>query len=265
MLTKDDIFQFEHWFSAMTVVKKKLGRLIDRRGRVSRFVVNYSDLVAGTSVKIGSTEWDTIPAGATIRRVYYRNVVAMAGDGNSASTHRGWSQHVQRCACGDRVQQRRSYGYDGHEGCDSGRYGRDSPCSGRRLPPGCHADDRWHGHEADRWSDLRLRCLGSDSGGFRLSAGGLRPPLPFFFEERMIGGNKSALILAGKNEYKKQHYEYLSDGTQRLLKLYETQLDTADGKPCIVTQFAYVGSTTQLAGTIEYEGSWQSAWDIIPA
>jgi hypothetical protein len=86
MLTKDDIFQFEHWFSAMTVVKKKLGRLIDRRGRVSRFVVNYSDLVAGTSVKIGSTEWDTIPAGATIRRVYYRNVVAMAGDGNSAST-----------------------------------------------------------------------------------------------------------------------------------------------------------------------------------
>lgn len=81
----------------------------------------------------------------------------------------------------------------------------------------------------------------------------------------MIGGNKSALILAGKNEYKKQHYEYLSDGTQRLLKLYETQLDTADGKPCIVTQFAYVGSTAQLAGTIEYEGSWQSAWDIIPA
>lgn len=86
MMTKDDIFSFEHLFSAFTASKKKLGRLLDRRTRVTRLIVNYSDLVAGSAVKIGQTPYDVIPAGAVIRRVYYRNVVALAGDGNGAST-----------------------------------------------------------------------------------------------------------------------------------------------------------------------------------
>lgn len=77
-----------------------------------------------------------------------------------------------------------------------------------------------------------------------------------------IGQNKTALILSGKNEYKKQYYEYMTDLSGRLLRLWEAPVDQVNGAPCIVTKFAYVGSTTQLSGSVEFEGAWNSAWDI---
>lgn len=75
-----------------------------------------------------------------------------------------------------------------------------------------------------------------------------------------VGQNKSALILAGKNEYKKQKYAY--DGQGRLQYLYEAPIDTKNGSPCMVTKFVYVGATTTMDSSAEFETTWNSAWDM---
>lgn len=85
-LTADDIFELEHSFSGSVASKKKLGQIIDGMQRCSRLTLAYSQLVNGASVVLGDAVRDLIPAGAVIRRVFFKNSQAWAGDGTGAST-----------------------------------------------------------------------------------------------------------------------------------------------------------------------------------
>lgn len=85
-LTNDDIFDLEHGFSPSVAANKKLGQIVDGMSRVTRLSLSYSQLVDGSSVKLGDATRDLLPKGAVIRRVYLKNSVAWASDGTGAST-----------------------------------------------------------------------------------------------------------------------------------------------------------------------------------
>lgn len=75
-----------------------------------------------------------------------------------------------------------------------------------------------------------------------------------------VVNNKSWLIKSHLAEYVKSYAEY--DGFGRLVKLHQTDNDAKNGDPTVVTEYAYVGSSTNVTYMREYEGTWQTAWEL---
>ncbi len=50
------------------------------------------------------------------------------------------------------------------------------------------------------------------------------------------------------------------DGLGRLEFLYSAPINAKNGDPCIVVQYSYYGSTSDVDFTAEYEGIWQTAF-----
>lgn len=69
----------------------------------------------------------------------------------------------------------------------------------------------------------------------------------------------ATLLTAGK-QYMKTKYFY--DGSDRCSYIVQASKDADDGEPAMVTKFTYVGATSQIEASTEYEGVWDEAWDI---
>lgn len=73
--------------------------------------------------------------------------------------------------------------------------------------------------------------------------------------------NKTSLLKTQINELRKTKYFY--DATGRPSYIVEAKRDALNGDPCLVTKFSYTLVTdTAMAGSIEYQGTWNSSWDI---
>lgn len=62
------------------------------------------------------------------------------------------------------------------------------------------------------------------------------------------------------HEQLKQHVEF--DGSARPEYVYTARTDAADGTPCSVVRYAYVGATSKVEFMKEYIGAWDSDWDL---
>lgn len=78
----------------------------------------------------------------------------------------------------------------------------------------------------------------------------------------MADQSKTALITTMKNEFFKNHYLY--DGDNRVTHHFQARNGAENNTPCMVTQFDYLVGTSLVSGWIEYEGRWNSSWDIEP-
>jgi hypothetical protein len=71
---------------------------------------------------------------------------------------------------------------------------------------------------------------------------------------------KTTFLTTGKNEYIKTFIEY--DALSRMEYIYEAHADARDGAPCLVTQYAYDGTSQRVVKTKEYHGTWLAAYEI---
>jgi hypothetical protein len=79
----------------------------------------------------------------------------------------------------------------------------------------------------------------------------------------MVGdviNNRSSLLKSHQHEYVKSYTEF--DAYGRLDKLHQTTSTAKNGDPTVVTQYAYVGTTSQVVYMKEYEGTWVSIWEL---
>ena len=67
-------------------------------------------------------------------------------------------------------------------------------------------------------------------------------------------------IQTGLGQHMKWHYEYDANG--RVTDVYEAAVDVANGKPCMLTEYTYVGSTSRINNAKESTSTWDSTWDI---
>lgn len=72
--------------------------------------------------------------------------------------------------------------------------------------------------------------------------------------------NTTSLLLTEANEFVKSFTEY--DGSDRVSKVYMAREGAAQGDPCTVTEYTYVGATTRVEKMKETQGVWQSSYDI---
>lgn len=72
--------------------------------------------------------------------------------------------------------------------------------------------------------------------------------------------SKTALLTTMKNELYKSHFVY--DGENRVTHHYQARKDAPHQGVCLVTKFTYVTGTSLTEGSIEYEGQWNSDWDV---
>lgn len=75
-----------------------------------------------------------------------------------------------------------------------------------------------------------------------------------------MASGPTALITSGKHEMTKAHYVYDDDG--RATHIYQAPAGMIDGGPCLVTKYSYYGTSVRVENSIEYEGAWDSAWDL---
>lgn len=76
----------------------------------------------------------------------------------------------------------------------------------------------------------------------------------------MTEQNKKVIIKSVLNELSKAKYFY--DGSNRVTSFYSAPVDTGDNKPCLLTEYTYVGATSYVDAFKESEGVWQAAWDL---
>lgn len=62
-----------------------------------------------------------------------------------------------------------------------------------------------------------------------------------------------------KNEYVKTKSLYDIQG--RVEYIYQADVDIKDGGPCVCTQYSYVGATSVVDYSKEYEAVWLAAWE----
>lgn len=67
------------------------------------------------------------------------------------------------------------------------------------------------------------------------------------------------LLVGAMNEAVKEYIVY--DGSGRMLQHFVARVDAEDGEKCLMTQYAYVGSTTNVQYRKEMFGNWQEAWE----
>ena len=72
--------------------------------------------------------------------------------------------------------------------------------------------------------------------------------------------NKTAKLLTLEHELKKQYFIY--DALGRTTHLYEAITDAEHGRPCLLTQYEYSGTTVLVIKRKESESAWDSSWDI---
>jgi predicted lipase len=70
----------------------------------------------------------------------------------------------------------------------------------------------------------------------------------------------TTLLLTGHKEMKKEHYVY--DGSSRVTHIFQAKRDAANGSPCLVTKYAYIGATFNVSDSREYQGTWDATWDV---
>lgn len=61
-------------------------------------------------------------------------------------------------------------------------------------------------------------------------------------------------------ELLKQHIEF--DGSNRVEYVYTVTADALDNTPCSVVRYAYDGVSSRVVFMREYEGNWDSAWEL---
>ena len=61
-----------------------------------------------------------------------------------------------------------------------------------------------------------------------------------------------------RNEYMKRHVVYDGDGNPT--HVFEARPTCADGEPCFVTKSEWTGGL--CVNMLEYEGVWDSDWDL---
>ena len=66
-------------------------------------------------------------------------------------------------------------------------------------------------------------------------------------------------IKTSLNGYTKQ--KQALDSSSRLEYLYTAGVQARNGDPCLVTRYSYIGSTSYVDYTKEYEGVWLSVWE----
>lgn len=52
------------------------------------------------------------------------------------------------------------------------------------------------------------------------------------------------------------------DGSDRLVTQYEAVANCEHGKPCVKTEYTYVGATTRIEKMKESQATWDSSYDI---
>lgn len=72
--------------------------------------------------------------------------------------------------------------------------------------------------------------------------------------------NADSVLQALSREVMKTKSFY--DGSNRLTSRFEALSNTEHGKPCLKTEYTYVGITTNVDKTKESFSTWDSSWDI---
>lgn len=67
------------------------------------------------------------------------------------------------------------------------------------------------------------------------------------------------LIQGAQNDAVKEYIVY--DGSGRMFQHYVAPADADDGAPCILTQYAYVTTSTNVQYRKEMISTWQKAWE----
>jgi hypothetical protein len=62
------------------------------------------------------------------------------------------------------------------------------------------------------------------------------------------------------HELVKQHIEYDVNG--RTEYIYTARNEARNGAPCSVVRYAYVGLSTQVTYMKEYNGNWDTSWEL---
>ena len=75
-----------------------------------------------------------------------------------------------------------------------------------------------------------------------------------------MGSSTSAQLTTGAKEYVKQYITY--DSSSRPEYVYTAAVGTIHGAPCSVTRYVYVGTTSRISKRKEYDGTWDSSYDI---
>lgn len=70
--------------------------------------------------------------------------------------------------------------------------------------------------------------------------------------------NKAYQLKTMMNELTKS--KQVLDVLGRLEFLYQAPIFAKDGDPCLVIQYSYYGSSSDVNFTAEYEGTWQTAY-----
>jgi len=66
------------------------------------------------------------------------------------------------------------------------------------------------------------------------------------------------LLTLHKNGLVKVYQEY--DGSGRPFRVYSTHTNAVTGSPCVVTEYIYIGITTQIKGRKEGYTTWDATW-----
>lgn len=67
-------------------------------------------------------------------------------------------------------------------------------------------------------------------------------------------------LRTGEKEYIKQYITY--DGSNRMQYVYEARANAAHGDPCLLTTYAYDGSSNRVQKMLESASTWDSSYDI---
>ena len=76
----------------------------------------------------------------------------------------------------------------------------------------------------------------------------------------MSDPNKTVLLTSLKSELMKTKYFFDEEG--RNTYIVQAPAHTIDGGAALVTKFDYDGDDVQASGSVEYQGTWDEAWDI---
>jgi hypothetical protein len=69
-----------------------------------------------------------------------------------------------------------------------------------------------------------------------------------------------ALLQTEAGEFVKQYIAY--DSSSRPEYVYVAAAGAADGAPCSITRYTYDGTSSRVLKMKEYEGTWDSSYDI---
>lgn len=77
----------------------------------------------------------------------------------------------------------------------------------------------------------------------------------------MADPNKAALLKTLKAELMKTKYFF--DGSGRNTYIVQAPAAALNGAVALVTKFTYTGAEVVATSEVEYEGQWDSSWDVV--